>query len=330
MSSRFRELPWPDAPDGRPRRIGVEIEMGDVALDVMAAAVRAEFGGRIESGGAFVTYVRETEYGDFSVELDASVLRDHRYREHLRRLGVELDARDQESLDRWLADAAARLVPYEIVAPPVPMTVLPRLDRVRGTLQRQGAQGTQASLLYAFGLQLNIEAHSLDADWLTPLLQAFVLLYEALVKAGNIDLARRLTPFIKPFPGSYVRHLLQPAYRPGIGELIDDYLEHNPTRNRPLDMLPLFAVIDAQRVRSAPVEHELIKPRPALHYRLPNCEIDDPEWTLARPFNAWAEVEHLAADTDRLQDARAEYLRRPAQALGQFADQWAQRIRDWF
>lgn len=304
--------------------------MGDVAMDVMAEAVRAEFGGRIEGGGAFVTHVRETEYGDFKVELDASVLRDHRYREHLRRLGIELDEKDRESLDRWLADAAARLVPYEIVAPPVPMSVLPRLDRVRAALQRQGAQGTQASLLYAFGLQLNIEAHSLNADWLTPLLQAFVLLYEALVKAGNIDLARRLTPFIKPFPGSYVRHLLHPAYRPGIGELIDDYLEYNPTRNRPLDMLPLFAVVDEQRIGSAPVEHELIKPRPALHYRLPNCEIDDPDWTLARPFNAWAEVEHLAADTDRLEEAREEYLRRPAQALGQFADEWARRIRDWF
>ncbi|TVP89245.1 MAG: amidoligase enzyme [Thioalkalivibrio sp.] len=330
MSTRFRALPWPDAPDGSPRRIGVEIEMAGVALDVMAEAVRAEFGGRIEGGGAFVTHVRETEYGDFEVELDASVLRDHRYREHLRRLGIELDEENSASLDRWLADAAAHLVPYEIVAPPVPMTVLPRLDRMRAALQRQGAQGTQSSLLYAFGLQLNIEAHSLEARWLTPILQAFVLLYEALVKAGNIDFSRQLTPFIKPFPGGYVRHVLQPGYQPGIGELIDDYLEYNPTRNRPLDMLPLFTEVDEQRVLAAPVEHELIKPRPALHYRLPNCEIDDPDWTLARPFNAWAEVEHLASDADRLADAREEYLRRPAQALGQFADDWARRIRDWF
>ena len=330
MSTPFRELPWLDAPDGRPRRIGLEIEMAGVPLDVMAEAVRAEFGGRIESGGAFVTHVRDTEYGDFEVELDARVLKDHRYREHLRRLGVELDDEDSAVLDRWLADAAGRLVPHEIVAPPVPMTVLPRLDRVRAALQQKGAQGTQSSLLYAFGLQLNIEAHSLEPNWLTPVLQAFLLLYEALVKAGNIDLSRQLSPYIKPFPGSYVRHVLQPGYRPGMSELIDDYLEHNQTRNRPLDMLPLFAEVDRERVMAAPVERELIKPRPALHYRLPNCEIDDPDWTLARPFNAWAEVEHLAADPDRLQAAREEYLRRPAQALGQLADEWARRIRDWF
>jgi len=330
MSTPFRELPWLDAPDGRPRRIGVEIEMAGVTLDVMAEAVRAEFGGRVESGGAFVTHVRDTEYGDFEVELDARVLKDHRYREHLRRLGVELDDEDSAALDRWLADAAGRLVPHEIVAPPVPMTVLPRLDRVRAALQQKGAKGTQSSLLYAFGLQFNIEAHSLEPDWLTPVLQAFLLLYEALVKAGNIDLSRQLSPYIKPFPGSYVRHVLQPGYRPGTSDLIDDYLEHNQTRNRPLDMLPLFAEVDRERVMAAPVERELIKPRPALHYRLPNCEIDDPDWTLARPFNAWAEVEHLAADPDRLQAAREDYLRRPAQALGQLADEWARRIRDWF
>lgn len=330
MSTPFRELPWPDAPNGRPRRIGVEIEMAGVPLDAMADAVRAEFGGHIESGGAFVTHVRGTEFGDFQVELDARVLKDRRYREHLRRLGIELDDEDSAALDRWLADAAGRLVPHEIVAPPVPMAVLPRLDRVRAALQRQGAQGTQSSLLYAFGLQLNIEAHSLEPAWLTPVLQAFVLLYEALVKAGNIDLSRQLSPYIKPFPGGYVRHVLQPGYQPSISELIDDYLEFNQTRNRPLDMLPLFAEVDRERVMAAPVERELIKPRPALHYRLPNCEIDDPDWTLARPFNAWAEVEYLAADPDRLEAAREEYLSRPAQALGQLADEWARRIRDWF
>jgi len=330
MTTRFRDLPWQHTPDGSPRRVGVEIEMAGVALDVMAEAVREEFGGWISSEGPFVTHVHDTEFGDFEVELDARVLKDRRYREQLKRLGIELDAEDSATLDRWLADAAGRLVPHEIVAPPVPLEVLPRIDRVRAALQKKGARGTESSLLYAFGLQLNIEAHSLEADWLTSILKAFVLLYEALVKAGNIDFSRKLSPYIKPFPGSYVRHVLQPGYRPDITELIDDYLEHNPTRNRPLDMLPLFTEIDRERVMAAPVERDLIKPRPALHYRLPNCEIDDPDWTLARPFNGWAQVEHLAADPDRLDAAGSEYLQRPAQALGQLADEWAKRFRDWF
>ncbi|WP_043739077.1 amidoligase family protein [Thioalkalivibrio nitratireducens] len=330
MTARFRELPWPEAPDGRPRRIGVELEMAGIPLETMAETVRNEFGGRIETGGAFLTRVLDTEFGTFEVELDALVLKDRRYREHLKRLGVDLDDQDSAALERWLAGAAGRIVPHEIVAPPVPLGVLPRLDRMRATLQRQGAQGTQAALLYAFGLQLNIEVHSLDAAWITSIVRAFVLLYEALVKVGEIDLARRLSPYIRPFPGGYVRHVLQSGYAPDITRLIDDYLEHNPTRNRPLDLLPLFAEIDRDRVMAAPVERSLVKPRPALHYRLPNCEIDDPNWTLARPFNGWAEVEHLAADRDRLEAAAAEYLRRPGQALGQFTDDWVRRIRDWF
>jgi hypothetical protein len=330
MTSQFRDLPWQDTPDGSPRRIGVEIEMAGVSLDVMARAVRDEFGGRVESVGPAVTHVRDTEFGDFQVELDARVLKDRSYREHLKRLGIELNDEDSAALERWLAEAAGRLVPHEIVAPPLPVAMLPRVDRVRAALQKQGARGTQSSLLYAFGLQLNIEVHSQEPDWLTPILQAFMLLYEALVKTGNIDLTRQLSPYIKPFPGSYVRHILQADYQPDTVQLIDDYLEHNQTRNRPLDMLPLFAEIDRERVLSAPVERELIKPRPALHYRLPNCEIDDPDWTLARPFNGWAAVEHLAADPDHLDAARREYLQRPTQALGQLTDEWVKRIREWF
>ncbi|AHE99454.1 hypothetical protein THITH_15525 [Thioalkalivibrio paradoxus ARh 1] len=330
MTARFRELPWSDAPDGRPRRIGVELEMAGIPLETMAGVVRDEFGGRIETSGAFLTRVRDTEYGTFEIELDSLILKDRGYREHLKRLGIELDDRDSAALERWLAGAAGRIVPHEIVAPPVPLAALGRIDRMRSTLQRRGARGTQAALLYAFGLQLNIEVHSLEASWITSIIRAFVLLYEALVQAGDIDLARRLSPYIRPFPGGYVRQVLQPGYAPDIAGLIDDYLQHNPTRNRPLDLLPLFAEIDPDRVMAAPVERSLVKPRPALHYRLPNCEIDDPQWNLARPFNGWAEVEHLAADPDRLEAAAAEYLRRPAQALGQLTDEWVQRIRDWF
>ncbi|MFH7319976.1 amidoligase family protein [Desulfurivibrio sp. D14AmB] len=330
MTTEFRKLPWANGPAGQPRRVGIEIEMAGVDLGTMAEAVQTEFGGRVERLNPFLSRVRVPEFDDFVIELDARVLQDRRYREHLRALGIELDDEDRETLEQWLADAAGILVPHEIVAPPLPLSALPRLDRVRADLQQKGAKGTQSSLLYAFGLQINIEAHSLGAEWLTAILRAFVLLNEALLKAGNIDLTRQLSPYIRPFPGSYIRLILQPDYQPTMARLIDDYLEYNPTRNRPLDMLPLFAEIDRERVWAAPVEHELIKPRPALHYRLPNCEIDDPAWSLAQPFNGWAEVEHLAANRQQLQAAAAQYLQRPAQALGQFTDQWTERIRGWF
>jgi len=303
--------------------------MAGLALETMANLVQAEFGGRIESEGAFITRVCDTDFGDFVIELDARVLKDRRHQDHLHRLGIELGDTDSAALDQWLADAAGHIVPHEIVAPPMPPEALPRLERMRAALQRHGARGTQSSLLYAFGLQLNIEAHSLEADWIAAVLRAFVLLYEALVKAEALDLARQLSPFVKPFPGPYVRQILQPGYQPDMPQLIDEYLVHNPTRNRPLDLLPLFATIDRDRVMAAPVEHALIKARPALHYRQPNCEIDDPHWTLARPFNGWVQVEMLAADPARLEATAADYLQRPIQALGQFADEWAQRIRAW-
>lgn len=40
----------------------------------------------------------------------------------------------------------------------------------------------------------------------------------------------------------------------------------------------------------------LVKARPAYHYRLPNCLIDEPDWRLAREWNTWVAVERLAAD----------------------------------
>ncbi len=330
MSLYFRKLPWERTAADHPRRIGLELEMAGLESGVMAAAVQGEFGGRIVVESPFVCRVCATEFGDFQVELDARVLKDRRFRDHLESLGLELSGESREALEQWLAEVAGWLVPHEIVTPPLPLAALPRLDRVRAALQRAGAQGTQSSLLYAFGLQINIEAHDLGAPWLTRILQAFLLLNDALVKAGNIDLSRQLSPYIRPFPGAYARLILQPGYRPEIGVLIDDYLEHNPTRNRPLDLLPIFAQLDRERVWAAPVERELIKPRPALHYRLPNCEINDPAWSLAHPFNGWAEVEELAADLQRLRAAAAQYLERPEQALGQLTDQWSRRIRAWF
>ncbi|WP_018175164.1 MULTISPECIES: amidoligase family protein [unclassified Thioalkalivibrio] len=330
MPERFHDLPWPDNPEGSPRKVGVEIEMAGVSLERMAEAIRAEFGGQVRCESPFVARVCDTDQGDFQVELDARVLKDRAYRSHLRRLGIELDDTDEAALDRWLADAAGRLVPHEIVAPPIPASALPRLDRVRAALQEDGALGTERSLLYAFGLQLNIEVHSTDAAWILDVLRAFLLLYEMLTNAGEIDLARRLSPYIRAFPGTFVRETLNPDFQPDQGELIDHHLAHNTTRNRPLDMLPLFAELDQERIDAAPVEHELVKARPAFHYRLPNCEIDDPEWSLAHPFNGWVEVERLAADRERLQRMSREYLERPTQALGRWADDWARKLRGWF
>ena len=66
-------------------------------------------------------------------------------------------------------------------------------------------------------------------------------------------------------------------------------------------MLPLFCLIDCDHVFRHKVEKDLIKARPAFHYRLSNTQIDDPHWSVAREWYLWVELEKLAADPIKIQ-----------------------------
>ncbi|OOG23257.1 amidoligase enzyme [Thioalkalivibrio denitrificans] len=326
--SSFVELPQSRNGAGETRRVGVEMEMADIGLADMAEEVVRRFGGTHEPDGAFVHRVVDTRYGEFRMELDSSLLKEREYLKFLKRLGVEVDP--DAGLDRILSDLAGIVVPHELVAPPIPWTALEEMDGLREGLRARGARGTHASLLYAFGLQLNIEAARLEADYLRDILRAFILLYEWLMERGGVDLSRRFTPYVNAFPGRYARRILDPDYAPPMDGLIDHYLRDNPTRNRPLDMLPLFAHIDAGRVSAAPVEHHLVKARPTFHYRLPDCRIDEPDWCLAQPWNDWVAVERLAADPVRLEQLSREALTAPGHAIGRIGDRWRGALRDLF
>jgi hypothetical protein len=125
-----------------------------------------------------------------------------------------------------------------------------------------------------------------------------------------------------------VRSAIAPSYSPNRAQLIDDYLDANPTRNRALDMLPLFAYVDESRVRER-VQDERIKARPALHYRLPNSEVDRADWNLNTPWNDWLVVERLAAHPARLErlcEAYSDYLN---QTLGRIIGDWSQECEQW-
>lgn len=300
--SDFDPLPWTENADGDPRRVGVEMEMAGVDPGQMAEAVTRTLGGRYEAESAFSGTVRDTELGDFGIELDASVLTSRRYLDSLRSLGIEIEEGQlRDNLEEYLSRLAGLVVPHELVCPPVPVASLPEIDAIRERLRRAGALGTQSAAVYAFGLQFNVDVASTRVDHLLAVLRAFFIRFDAICEREQIDLARKLTPFVQSFPEDYVAHVLAGDYRPtDVASLIDDYLEYTPTRNRPLDLLPLFAWLDEERVRSAPVERHLIKPRPAWHYRLPNCLIDDPGWSLAHPWSEWVEIERLAADPERL------------------------------
>ncbi|MGK7296756.1 MAG: amidoligase family protein, partial [Candidatus Wenzhouxiangella sp. M2_3B_020] len=256
---------------------------------------------------AFSGTVTDTELGDFGVELDASVLTSRRYLDSLRALGIDIEPGEQrDNLEDVLSRVAGVVVPHELICPPVEMKSLPAIDEIRARLRDAGAKGTQSSALYAFGLQFNIDIADDGAEHLVAVLRAFFVLFERICKREQIDFSRKLTPFVQPFPEDFVAHVLEPDYAPDRETFINDYLEYTPTRNRPLDLLPLFAWLDRERVMSAPVEKHLVRPRPAWHYRLPNCLIDDPDWSLARPWREWARIETLAHDTRALEQAARE------------------------
>ena len=309
--------PWRTGPTGDPRRVGVELEFIGIDPHSVGRAVVETLGGELDVQSRYEVEVHGDSAGPWRVELDW---------EYLKARGREV--RDgaprpwyEEVADDLITAGAEAVVPVEVVSPPLPLERLADAERLLRALRALGAQGTQQGLTYAFGLQLNPELPRLDAPTILAYLRAFACLHGWLVKAGDMDWTRRLTGYAAPYPREYVRRLLDPGYAPTLGELIDDYLADNPTRNRALDCLPLFCELDEERLRRV-VDDPRVKPRPTFHYRLPNSEVDDPSWGLARPWSHWLQVEHLAADPERL----AEVMRRYDTFLADLLDPW---IGDW-
>lgn len=326
LREQFRLPPRTHTDAGAPRRVGVEVEFANLSVDAAAALVARLYGGSVERASRYAITVRDTRLGDFEVETDASPLKAQRYRAFMDWLGVGAEA--QERVEDVVEAVASTVVPSEIVAPPVPLHQLPELERLRRALLEEHAEGTRSALRYAFGFQLNPELPGKDAKTLLTYLRAFVLLYDWLVEAAEVDVSRRLAPWIEPFPQAYVDGILADGYAPELDALISDYLAHNPTRNRPLDLLPAFAELRPELVQRGAQEPALVKARPTFHYRLPNSQIDEPDWSFAREWNRWVEVERLAEDPPRLEALRRTYLER-----GRIGDNghaaWAAEVTRW-
>lgn len=285
--------------DGCKRRVGVEVEFAGMTLDAVVELVHRLFGGRIDPTNRFSSEVKSTMHGDFRVELDSLSLKEERYKSFLHSLGA--GAAFTDAVETVLDTVARQWIPLEIVAPPLPIDELKALDPLRAELLDAGAKGTRASVLYTFGFQLNPDIPVIEAESVCRYLKAFLALYDWLRIDIDVDPTRRLLSFTDPFPDSYRRRVLDPAYSPSFEQLISDYLDDNPTRNRALDMLPFFATLDLRTVLDRCQEPDHIKPRPTFHYRLPNSCVDDPAWTFATDWNRWVEVERLAEDAPRLE-----------------------------
>lgn len=312
--------------DGKPRRVGVELEMNGLEIGQLARLAADFFGLQVEETSRYERTLKGDPAGDWVVELDFRLLkrlgREHRDADDL---GDEI-MNSAEELLKWAADP---LVPVELVSPPLPMDRLSEVNELIARLREAGAKGTADRMTNAFGMQFNPEVPDSDPETIAAYLKAFFCLFDWISARAKINMTRRLTAFAEPFPGPYIRHMVNPFYWPDMPTLIEDYLRYNPTRNRALDMLPLFKHLDPDRV-AAHTGDELIKSRPTFHYRLPDCRIDQPGWGLHIAWNDWLEVERLAADRGRLDACCRAYCAHLDQTLGRLLSRWIDQIeRNW-
>ena len=319
MTGQSKQLDLPERLEnsaGDVRRVGFELEFSGITLQKAVDVVLAQFDGNIAEQTAAEVAV-DTQYGLFNVEIDWDLLK---------RTATAAQYTADDLLEK-ISKAAAILVPIEVVCPPIAMTSMDVLGGLVQSLRDAGAVGTEDSIIAAYGVHINPEVPDLEAGTLDRYLRAFSLLQYWLVEESDVDLARRISPYIELFDESYVRVLLE-REKPDMETLIDDYLSHNDTRNRALDMLPLFAEIDAERVRKV-IDDPKIKPRPTFHYRLPNCRIDDPEWSLASSWNLWCQVEKLAGDDSALQKLGKDFQEAHRPVLGVDRSEWVKRVSRW-
>lgn len=300
MHRHYRLPPRVTDKYGQPRRAGFEFEFGNLPIIETAEALQRALGGELDIKSPFEAVLFDSSLGRLKIERDADILKSVRYRSWLESLGVEFTPGSfAHGIEANIDSASRTLVPCEVVTEPIAFDQLERLDTLVTTLNGLGAEGTQHSLIYAFGLHINPSIPDSSSATLNRYLQAFLLLYTWIIDSSRIDITRRfLTKYIDPFPQDYMDLVLDANYHPDQNALIDDYLTHNPTRNRALDMLPILCGLDQARTLAGVREEErkLIKGRPAFHYRLPDCKVNEPGWSAAAAWNRWVHVEQLALD----------------------------------
>ena len=325
----FYKPPKTTNTDGKERQVGFEFEFTGVEMENVASMITSLYGGEITQFSTYKFEIKNTEFGDFDLELDAQLIREKKYEKFLSSIGIDLSIFENiEPLEDSLKELASSVVPYEIITPPVVLSEIYRFTSLVNELRKRKAKGTGSSFIYAFGLHINPEIADASTESLLNHLRAFVMLDSWIRKEAEIDVSRRVTPFINPFEEDYIRHILNPAYQPSLKEFIEDYFSFGNTRNRALDMLPLFMYLD-ERLTSTLIEDALTKARPTYHYRLPNCSLEDESWTLSDEWNRWVLVEKLADNQKVLNKLSEAYLKMREEKVMRFEAKWLNLIDIW-
>lgn len=327
--TQFKMPPSIQNPSGKERCVGFEFEFTGVEISEAANLVQSLYGGSVSRISTYEYHVNEASFGTFKLELDAQLLREKKYEKTLKSFGIDLSTfKNIESIEDKLKNMASSVVPFEIITPPIPLSSMADLQKLVHELRTWKAKGTGSSVLYAFGLHLNPEIPDDSAASLLNHLRAYVMLDPWIRKDSKINISRRLTPYINEYKEEYLQLILSIGYKPSLEELIRDYFRFDNSRNRPLDMLPVFMHLDADTTQSL-LKDTLTSARPTFHYRLPNCSIEDPNWSLADEWNRWVLVERLAADNKTLYQYSKTYLKLKKETLVGFETKWVELMSRW-
>ncbi|WP_425099434.1 amidoligase family protein [Tropicibacter sp. S64] len=279
--------PLPGAAPDAPRKTGIEIEFSGLTEEAVAGIVARTLGGEVHSDGAHAYRVSGTELGEVRIELDIFLRK---------KQGGKL-------LENGL-DLARAVIPVEIVTDPLTPEQIGELDALRAVLRREGAEGSSQGVFLGFGVHLN-PALSGTPEHDGAVILAFGLLEDHLRAAFPLDTTRRLLPFVDPWPRALVDDLAE-ARSPSISDIMDLYATHTTSRNHGLDLLPVFK--DAAPDRFARLFRHTdghVSGRPAFHVRLPDCRIDEADWSLHEAWDMWQLVERVAQE-DALLDRLCE------------------------
>lgn len=278
MAETFQALPHDTDINGDPRLTGVEIEFSGLDADRVAQIATDALGGSAQQQDDHAWRVSDSRIGKLDIYLDTALR--HKDSSPIKRIGL---------------DIGKEVIPVEIVTEPLDRDGLAALDGLRDDLRQAGAEGTRAGLAYGFGVHLNPAIARRDAAGITAPLMAYALCEAWMREAHPIDFSRRVLPFTDPYPTKLVSALCEAGVVTPEAAM-EIYLEHAPSRNYGLDMLPIFAWLDEDRVRDALGGGKAVSARPAFHFRLPDCRIDEADWTLRSEWTRWRLVEQVAAD----------------------------------
>ena len=292
----FAPLPGSPGSDGASRRVGVEIEFGGLSQRDAAEAILPLLGGSVTAGDNGDLTLTGGDLGRVEIYLDTA-----------------LRKKASGPLAKAGLKASRAVVPVELVTEPLSQMQLPLLDRVRDSLRQAGAVGTGDGVLLGFGVHLNVQTASETGADIPAVVMAFAFLEDWLRARDPMDLSRRVLSFTNSYPRAYLDALAQhPAQ--SLTDFLRLYADHNPTRNRGLDLLPIYAHFAPNAFATQIGGENAVSARPAYHYRMPDCRLDEPDWTLAYEWNRWALVERVA---------------RNGSALTALPRIWTEHRKDW-